>query len=767
MAKARWGIGIQDGEKLLNLRRWKRGACWAALILGLGASRAEAMPWYPFGPDGGDARAFAADPQDHLHIYLGTTNGWIYESRDGGQKWERLARIAKRDDLVLDNILVDPADPKHLIVGAYALGDHPDGGLFLSLDGGATWTSPEEMRGQSVRSLAIAPSDPKIVVAGSLDGVFRSTDSGAHWQPISPAGDKEIHEVESLAIDPTDAKIIYAGTWHLPWKTIDGGETWASIKQGIIEDSDVFSIIIDPKQPNVVYLSACSGIYKSEDAGANFTGGVTQNKAQGIPSTARRTQVLMQDPQHLDTVFAGTTEGLYRTDDGGKHWMQATSSEINVHDVYVDPTDSSHVLLATARGGVLASTDGGDSYSASNRGFQARQITAYVADALHAATVYVGVVNDKEWGGVFVSHSGGLSWSQLSNGLEGHDVFSLGQGPDGAILAGTGHGMYRLKDTEWERVEDGRPPASTGGVGAPQTAAEALESAAKLQAATLKTEAPLTASASPKDPTVPPDEDERTGVPPHAASPASLRAAARNRAAKARGANAKPSPAVEVKGFDGSVYAFALSDNTLYAGTSEGMLRSLDSGTTWKEVPSLAMEDWRVAATKPVLSLPEAEWRFISVSKLDVLAASLDAIVLSQDAGTTWQAVKMPAAIMQVNAAAVDGFGQIWIGGREGVFFSKDKGETWQSLESLPVRNANSIYFDEKGNRILVTSNGNATVSSIQLPDMKVSSWDTGWNLRLVRPVGDYLVGITPFDGVVVQPRMVDSSELGTTTAQR
>ena len=67
-----------------------------------------------------------------------------------------------------------------------------------------------------------------------------------------------------------------------------------------------------------MYLSACSGIYKSEDGGAKFTGGVSVNKAQGIPSTARRTRVLMQDPNHLDTVFAGTTEGLYRTDDGGK-----------------------------------------------------------------------------------------------------------------------------------------------------------------------------------------------------------------------------------------------------------------------------------------------------------------------------------------------------------------------------------------------------------------------------------------------------------------
>ena len=124
-----------------------------------------------------------------------------------------------------------------------------------------------------------------------------------------------------------------------------GAATWTSIKQGIIEDSDVFSILVDPKQPNVVYLSACSGIYKSEDAGGKFA------KAAGIPSDARRTRVLMQDPNHLDTVFAGTTEGLYRTDDAGKLWTQTTGADVIVNDVYVDPADPKHVLLATDRAG--------------------------------------------------------------------------------------------------------------------------------------------------------------------------------------------------------------------------------------------------------------------------------------------------------------------------------------------------------------------------------------------------------------------------------
>lgn len=680
------------------------------LILCLACPRIHAVSWFPKGPDGGDARTFAADPKDHLHLYLGTADGWIYQSRDGGRNWLRLASVGKRDDLVVDHILVDPADPRHMVAGAWVADDlqHPDGGIFDSRDGGTTWIEQPEMRGQSVRALAIAPSDPKIMVAGSLAGVFRSADSGAHWQQISPPGDKEIHEIESLAIDPADPNTIYAGTWHLPWKTSDGGEHWENIKEGIIEDSDIFSIIIDPKQSDVVYLSACSGIYKSENAGVKFTGGVNLNKAQGIPTTARRTRVLMQDPNHLDTVFAGTTEGLYRTDDGGKVWTQTTGADVIVNDVSVDPADPHNVLLATNRQGVLASHDGGDSFLPSNSGFSARQVMAYSGDRHNPATVYVGVVNDKESGGVFVSHTGGLSWSQLSGGLDGHDVFSLVQAPDGSILAGTERGIYRLQGAVWQRVGDGVDIAGAS------TAAGKVESAHRAAA---------------------------TGPTTRQAAKGKPRAAA-------------------AKSFDASVYGFAVSGETLFAATSQGVLSSPSSGMTWAVVPSI----------------PDDEWRFVAASKGVVAVASLHALEMSIDGGKTWKAVAPPSLARQLTALAADGHGNMWAADRDGVYFTTGLGASWQTLKDLYLRNGNSIYYDEASDRVLVTSNGPVTEAfAVQLPSMQVRWWDTGWKLRFLRyvpkdngkteseaPVGDYLLGATLFDGMVVQPRMVDSPEIAT-----
>jgi photosystem II stability/assembly factor-like uncharacterized protein len=400
--------------------------------------------WISVGPEGGDARSFAYDPSDPSHIYMGTTMSWIYQSTDGGVSWKRLARLGKVDDLVVDNIVIDSADRNTIYAGVWRL-DRTDGAIYISHDGGSTWTSTPDMEGKSVRALSQAASDPKILVAGAISGVYRSSDSGLHWTQISPVGNGEILKVESIAVDPTDPKTIYAGTWHLPWKTTDGGITWHNIKQGLIDDSDVFSIIIDPTRPSVVYASACSGIYLSNTAGDLF------RKVQGIPSTARRTRVLMQDPNNRQTVYAGTTEGLYKTLDGGATWTRMTGPDVIINDVYVDPHNDKHVMLATDRSGVLTSQDGSASFQATNSGFYQRQVTALLPDARHPQTMYAGVVNDKTYGGVFVTEDGGKTWSQRSTGLDGRDVFSLAQGEDGTIFAGTSHGIFRFDGSVWQQ----------------------------------------------------------------------------------------------------------------------------------------------------------------------------------------------------------------------------------------------------------------------------------------------------------------------------
>lgn len=427
-------------------KRW-----WFALvfagIMSFYAGYAHGATPHMIGPDGGDVRSLAYDPQNPDRILLGTSSGQIFESRDRGTSWTRFAHLGNGPDYVLDHIVFDPSDSRKLYVAAWSI-DHETGELFRSHNGGKSFESLSGMKDKSIRSFAMAPSNSKVLVAGALDGVYRSEDGGDHWSRVSPEGHKDIKNIESVAIDPKNPDVIYAGTWHLAWKTEDGGSKWHQIKNGVIDDSDVFSLIIDPQQPSTVYLSACSGIYKSTSSGDLF------KKAQGIPFSARRTRVLKQDPNHPEVVFAGTTEGLWKTQDSGSTWHRVTAPNIIVNDVMIDPRDSTRVMLATDRSGVLLSTNNSASFSASNEGFAHRQVRALLADNKNPNLLYAGMVNDKEFGGVFVSHDNGQRWAQLSNGLNGRDVFALAQDTKGNVYAGTNAGLFRLAENSrmWARV---------------------------------------------------------------------------------------------------------------------------------------------------------------------------------------------------------------------------------------------------------------------------------------------------------------------------
>jgi len=185
--------------------------------------------------------------------------------------------------------------------------------------------------------------------------MFRSDNSGDTWQQLPTYNTPGLVHVESLAIDPRTANTIYAGTWYLPYKSNDGGQTWRSIKNGIIDDSDIFAINLDPRNPNHIIASACSGIYETTDAGESW------HKVQGIPSQSRRTRAILQHPTIPGLVFAGTTEGFWRSPRGGdsNSWMVATSRQLEINSIAVHPSAPDLVYIATNNYGIMVSRDGG------------------------------------------------------------------------------------------------------------------------------------------------------------------------------------------------------------------------------------------------------------------------------------------------------------------------------------------------------------------------------------------------------------------------
>ena len=642
------------------------------ITIGCGSVWAQSS-WNAVGPAGGDARAFGAVPGDPNHLYLGTTNSWIYESVDEGASWRRLAKLDPAEDLVVYKILVDASNPAVVFAGGWKP-DKQDGGLWVSRDAGRHWSSVDSLRGQSIFSLAQAPSDAKILFAGTLAGIYRSKDGGATWSQISPEGSKEIHEIESLAVDPTDPQIVYAGTWHLPWKTNDGGANWHNIKKGLIDDSDVFSIIIDPGKRRTVFLSACSGIYKSETAGELF------RKIQGIPSTARRTRVLMQDPENHEVVYAGTTEGLYKTQDSGKTFQSMTGPDVIVNDVYVDPHDSNHLLLATDRGGVLASRDGGASFTASNEGISARKVVSLLVDQKDPTRMYAGVVNDKSYGGVFLSTNGGAAWAQIGGGadggLDGRDVFALAQTKDGTVLAGTSHGLFALNTEGPAPVWQPR-----------NTIANTLT---KMASET--------------------HSGKRVNI---------------EKQVKA--------PQIELAS---RVNALDVSGDVWLACTSYGLVTSKDQGASWQGGPVMG----------------PGEYLSVSIHGETMAAARPDRVVLSRDSGSTWMPMQIPTMLTRIHRVAFTDDGTLWLGAREGVYFTHDQGKTWLWIERMPFRDVDDLYYDAHMGKVLVSSRSSDQVYAIDPKTLKWKWAQTGYAIGLIRGAGDKMVAASMFDGVLVEP---------------
>src|SRR5437868_5644448 len=237
--------------------------------------------WRLPGHTGGDVRGLVVDPNDADRFYFGTLDGQIYTSSDGARTWRMLVNL-NRPRLFVDHIIVDPRNSKVIYVATHR---HKEaGGFFKSTDGGLTWRESPELRNEALHSLSQSESNPNVLLAGTISGIYRSNDAGETWSALPTSRTPGLIDVESLAIDPRNSNVIYAGTWYLPYKSNDGGQSWRIIKNGIIDDSDIFALNIDPRNADHIIASACSGIYETRDGGEKW------QKVQGIPSQSRRTR---------------------------------------------------------------------------------------------------------------------------------------------------------------------------------------------------------------------------------------------------------------------------------------------------------------------------------------------------------------------------------------------------------------------------------------------------------------------------------------------
>jgi photosystem II stability/assembly factor-like uncharacterized protein len=406
---------------------------------------ARAQSWIPVGPPGGNVRALASDPRDARRIYLGTDDGVLYRSDDGGLHWHGLRPGFPLRRCSLDQIAIDA---RGVVFVGYWEVQGSGGGVARSTDGGQTFAVLKGVEGESVRALAVASFNPQVIAAGTRTGVFLSRDGGRAWARITPKGHADLLNVESLTFDPTDPQVLYVGTRHLGWKTLDGGATWAPVHDGMIDDSDVMTFTVDRWNPQTLYATACTGIYRSTEGAARWT------KLPGIPFSARRTRAFCQDADDANLLLAGTTEGLWISEDAGGAWRLVTPRELVINSLLVQPGGT--ILIGTEAAGVLRSSDRGQTWVASNAGFSERFVSKLLFDT-KGRRLIVAVWGS---GGVFVTSGVRGPWIPLGEGLEGRQVLSLALLAH-TILAGTDDGIFARgpDDTVWTRLPtllDGR-----------------------------------------------------------------------------------------------------------------------------------------------------------------------------------------------------------------------------------------------------------------------------------------------------------------------
>jgi photosystem II stability/assembly factor-like uncharacterized protein len=145
-------------------------------------------------------------------------------------------------------------------------------------------------------------------------------------------------------------------------------------------------------------------------------------------------------------------------------------------------------------------------------------------------------------------------------------------------------------------------------------------------------------------------------------------------------------------------------------------------------------------------------YRTIAADGRQIFIAGRTSIMASGDAGATWHAVAFPTGLTALSSLALTPDGTLWAGGREGVFFSKDQGQTWSILKRLPVVAVNSLAWDPSLARLMVTCDVGTVIYAVDPRDESWTWWNAGWTVHSVASLGGRLAAASFYSGVVVQP---------------
>jgi photosystem II stability/assembly factor-like uncharacterized protein len=305
------------------------------------------LKWRLIGPfRGGRVVAVAGVPGDSATFYFGAVNGGIWKTSDAGTVWKPIF-----DDQPVGSIgaiAVAPSDPKTIYAGTGESDIRSDlssgNGVYKSIDAGSTWTHAGLEDTRQISRIVVDPRDPNVVYVGVLGhaygpneqrGVYKSVDGGTHWVKILDEG-SEIG-ISDVAICSGNPQLLFAGTWNThrpPWST--------------------YAPIDGPG----------GGLYRSKDAGKTWS---RLNKGLPEGDWGRIGVDVAPDGKRVYALIQAKKPGLYRSDDGGDTWTLAnadprlTSRAWYFNSITIDPQNADVTYIPNVA--LYRSEDGGKTIS--------------------------------------------------------------------------------------------------------------------------------------------------------------------------------------------------------------------------------------------------------------------------------------------------------------------------------------------------------------------------------------------------------------------
>ncbi len=456
-------VGNQQNVDILQRRREAVSYTNQRMKSDRSLHKISASTWSALGPGniGGRVRAIVINPTNSNEILIGSVSGGIWKSIDGGVSWT--AKSDSLDVMAIGSMLIDPTNTNVVYAGTGEGWLNQDavygGGIYKSTDFGDTWILLPSTTGNAVqnfRNVMKLAADPSgNIYAATKDytytygpgeystdgGLFMSTDGGTSWTKISSTDMTTNYFNPCDVIPISSSVIVYAvEQYSAPggiYRTSDGGDTWSKVVSNL-PTSNYGRIAFgqNPRNPNTILAAfesldetaagdgGLKGIFKSTDAGATWiqlssppkiqsTGGLSYFRDQGWYDN-----VIAIAPYDTNSIYVGGVD-LMKSTNGGASWSQLSYWDLYYgapyvhcdHHAIVFDKNNANTVFDGDDGGVYKTTDGGSTWRSLNNGLAITQF--YGGAVFKNGSTYYGGTQDNG----HLKYSGsGSTWTEAVSG---------------------------------------------------------------------------------------------------------------------------------------------------------------------------------------------------------------------------------------------------------------------------------------------------------------------------------------------------------------